>query len=350
MEFGLLSEGFLRPGVTEAERYHQVIREFLAAEEAGFDVVGMSEQHFISPMCTFGAAEPVYGAIAALTSRIKIRTSIILLPYHHPLNVAERIATLDILSKGRVEFGTGRGNSWLTAGGFDIPLEETEGRWRESLEVILKAWEPGEMEHHGQFFDVPPRDVVPKPVQKPHPPLWYAAISPHSHEMAGRLGMGVMSLTIGVTKDQVERRIARYHQGQAEGQPLVKQPVNKVSVYTLAYCAEDRVAARREAEEPMLQYLTHTANLYEEGLRRQGTPVAFGDLRAKLSDFNRVAGDGMVMCGDPDDCIKWIREYEAIGVGEIMLRIEGVPHEKVMESIRTFGKHVIPSFKKVAVG
>lgn len=345
MEFGLLSEGFLLPGASEADRYHEVLRELQAAEEAGFDVVGLSEQHFIAPLCTFGSSEPVYGAIAATTNRIKIRTAVTLLPFHHPINVAERLAGLDILSRGRVEFGTGRGNSALTAGGFGIDTSETQARWQESLEIILKAWTEDEFSHDGTFFQIPPRKVRPQPVQQPHPPVWYAAISPESHELAGRLGLGLMTLTIGVDRGQVERRIRRYRRGQSESQPIVGQPLDKISILTVAYCAEDRATAFREAEEPVMTYLRRLVGFYEDSLKRAGQQVDFSETWEKVSSLERAVAEGMALVGDPETCIQWIRDYEALGVGEVLLRLEGVSHERILESIRVFGEHVIPAFK-----
>lgn len=346
MDFGLLSEGFLLPGATEAQRYHEVLREFQVAEEAGFDVVGLSEQHFVAPLCTFGSSEPVYGAIAATTNRIKIRTAVTLLPIHHPISVAERVAGLDILSNGRVEFGTGRGNSALTAGGFGVDPSETQARWQESLEIILKAWTQDEFSHQGTYYQIPERSVRPRPLQNPHPPVWYAAISPESHELAGRLGLGLMTLTIGVDRGQVEKRIRRYRLGQSQLAPIVANPLDKISVLTVAYCAEDQATALRDADDPVMTYLRRLVGFYEDSLKRAGQQVDFSSTWAKLASLERAVQEGMALVGDPETCIQWIRDYESLGVGEIFLRLEGLPHEQIVESIRVFGKYVIPAFKR----
>ena len=349
MDFALISEAYLRPGEDEHDRYPQVMAEFVAGERAGFDVVGLSEQHFNHPMYTFASAEPFYGALAANTSRIGIRTMSMILPYHHPLNVAERMATLDIVSGGRLQFGTGRGNSAYSLEAYGLSPADTQAIWREQMEIIIGCWQEGSFAYEGTHYRIPERAVRPKPVQQPHPPLWYAAISPNSHVVAAEEGLSVMTQTIGIRRDQVDQRVQAYRSAFRHDGGLSRAPAERVSLYTMAYCHEDRSVARERARQPMTEYLLRTSEMYEATMRAQGLDLDFDKLRRGFEDWDRVVGDGMVMVGDPDDCVRWLREYAELGIDEFCFRIEGVSHDHALECIEALGAHVIPQCKAPAV-
>ena len=175
MRFGFLSECETPEGTTHHRRYWEVMDEVILAEEMGFDFFGTSEQHFLVGLATVSAPEVFYPAIAMRTSRIRLRHMVVILPFpfNHPIRVAERLATLDIVSNGRAEFGTGRANTLVQLEGFACPLDETRARWEEALEIVLKAFKDDPFSHQGQYFQIPPRSLTPKPVQDPHPPRLY---------------------------------------------------------------------------------------------------------------------------------------------------------------------------------
>ena len=182
MRFGILHEASARPGDTLSGLYEETLELIDAAESAGFDFFGCSSSTSgrRSTACRRSRAiatpEIFYAMGIARTERIKFRTAVATLAHHHRLVLASRIATLDIVSGGRMEFGTGRGNSALAADAFGIPVEEMYDRWQESLEIILAAWaSEEEFSWHGKFFDIPSRHISIKPVQKPHPLTYYAA-------------------------------------------------------------------------------------------------------------------------------------------------------------------------------
>ena len=135
-----------------------MIDEVVLAEEMGFDFFGTSEQHFLVDLATVSAPEVFYPAIAMRTSRIRLRHMVVLLPFpfNHPIRVAERLATLDIVSNGRAEFGTGRANTLVQIDGFACPLDETRERWEEALEVVMKAFKDDPFSHEGKYFKIPP--------------------------------------------------------------------------------------------------------------------------------------------------------------------------------------------------
>src|SRR6185369_7514372 len=146
-----------------------------------------------------------------------------LLPYkfNHPIRVAERVAALDLVSNGRVEFGTGRSSQFEQAG-FEIETELSRDMWQESLEIIPRMWTEETFEYKGRFVDIPPRSIHPKPLQKPHPPIWMAATSPASWEIAGRNGIGILGLTIFVSVPQLADRVRAYRSALRAAKPVGK--------------------------------------------------------------------------------------------------------------------------------
>ena len=165
MDFGIFYEiqvnSPLKHREREAEVFHQVLDQVVAAEEAGFNNFWSVEHHFQPGFSHSSAPEVLYGALSQRTSRIRIGHAVVLLPfpYNHPVRVAERIATLDILSKGRVEVGTGRSGTIQELGGFGIPPEETRPRWEEALRLLVNIWtsKEGTFSWKGKYFDIPER-------------------------------------------------------------------------------------------------------------------------------------------------------------------------------------------------
>ena len=179
MEFGLFYEiPVPRPWTAHAERdaLHAVVDQAVRGEQVGFTHVWTVEHHFLDEFSHCSAPEVLYGAIAARTSRIKIGHGVRLLPapYNHPLRVAEMAATLDCLCDGRLEFGTGRSSTRAELEGFGIDPDDTRGMWEEALEVVIGAWTNEVFEHHGRYFQVPPRSVLSCDSRLPstQPPPW----------------------------------------------------------------------------------------------------------------------------------------------------------------------------------
>jgi len=208
----------------EFEVFHEVLAQVELAEEMGFKYFWTVEHHFQPGFAHSSAPEVIYGAVSQRTSTIRIGHGVVLLPfpYNHPVRVAERLNTLDILSKGRLEVGTGRSGTQIELGGFGIPYGETRARWEEALDVITTIWKApdGRFSFKGKYFDIPERTIVPRQYQKPHPPLWVAATSEETHGMAGRMGLGLLSFTLLVSTEHLGRRIAAYRDGLKEAKPL----------------------------------------------------------------------------------------------------------------------------------
>lgn len=348
MEFGILTEANLQSGnkfLSFQERYQHVLEEVVLADKMGFDVFGSSEQHFFAPHCVISSLETVLAAAAVLTKDIKLRFASILLPFHHPIDSAEKIASVDVLSNGRVEFGTAKGNSWYTLGGYNVNPAEVDERFDEAFQIVLKALTNESFSHDGKYWTIPERSLSPKLVQKDHPPLWYAAISPKSHKLAGEMGVGLMTLTVGVELEQLAKRVETYREGIKEAKPVGNYINNKVSSFTQLHCAETTERAREYSEKPFMDYTGTVIDLYEQKLQKTGVNIDFSKAREKLN-WKHLNDADQVIVGNPDEIIEKLEKYELAGVDEVFIRSEGIEHAEVMKSIELLGKHVIPYFKE----
>ena len=372
MDFGIFYEiqvdSPLKHRGREYDVFHQVLEQVPFAEKNGFGYFWTVEHHFQPGFAHASAPEVLYGAISQLTTTMRICHGVVLLPYpyNHPVRVAERIATLDILSKGRVEVGTGRSSTVQELGGFGIPPDETRARWDEGLRILLKIWtsENGTFSYKGRYFDIPERTVVPMPIQKPHPPLWMASSNEASHVIAGKMGLGLLTLVVATPPDEVAKRIQIYDDAAKEAEPIGPAINNRKSVFYMAHCAETDEQARANAERSFLSYISVAG---QNAARLKAQTAAAGqdkdapsrpgfDFRDKVdtSEFTMdyVIDNRTVICGSPDTCIRQIEEItKVVKVDQLMLMKQfwAMPHEHTMKSIELFGKHVIPHFAKQGV-
>ena len=341
----------------EAKIFHEVVEQVVLAEQVGFDNFWTVEHHFLDEFSHCSAPEVLYGVIAAKTKRIRIGHGVRLLPfpYNHPVRVAESAATLDILSNGRLEFGTGRSATMTELGGFGINPADTRGMWEESLSILPRMWKEDPFRgHEGKYFKIPQRNVVPKPIQTPHPPLWMACSSPESHELAGKKGLGLLSFTLALHLQEVGRRVQLYKNAVANAKPVGDFANNQAAVFSLVHCSHTNKEAREEAEEGVLWYNNKSFEQLGQSVDafvQKGSGYEYYDKfnKAKPEKFNfdYVDKHSMVIVGDPAYCIEKVQQYKDIGVEQLLCLMQnyGIPHEKTMQSIRLWGEKVIPYFK-----
>ncbi len=338
-------------GKTEAQVFHETLEEVAQAEHCGFRTAWLVEHHFMREYSHSGAPDLFLAAASQRTTRLRLGHAIVPLPYHHPVHVAERLATLDILSQGRIEFGFGRGFSPREYAAFGIPMAESRTRVEETLAILKAAFGEEPVSFHGRHFQLDGLDIRPKVVQRPHPPLWTAAVSPESFELAARLGVGVL---VGPFKPwfMVKEDIKRYRAAWARHQADNPAPP-RVGMTVGLFCLKDGKRAREIAK-------TNITWFYQE-LLRQTAPV-LQQLHAGYEYYRRMAGfkvlleqainltvleaAGMVVAGDPTHCVRKLRTYEKAGVDHLLCAIGagGSASELVLESMRTVGDHVIPQF------
>jgi alkanesulfonate monooxygenase SsuD/methylene tetrahydromethanopterin reductase-like flavin-dependent oxidoreductase (luciferase family) len=354
MRFVLLQE-FDVPGgqPPPPSRYHEAVIEAQRAEELGWHAIGVSEQHFNPTLSTGSAPESYLGYLAARTERIRLRfASVVALPFNHPIRVAERVATLDVLSDGRIDLGIARSNNPTTLKTFGVDPADTRAFAAESVEVMKKALTQYPFEHDGSFYKIPPTTVNPRPIQQPHPPIFISAASVETHTNAGRTGIGVMtgnSLPGGW--EYMEDSIAAYRAGQAEQTPESLAPggvaVDSAGALSLVtHCAPDTATARREGAELAARALDLVAEWFS-GLAKQTTDyAALGPMKEVVDrrhdlDF-LVDRSPYLTIGDPDLFIDRCRRLEAMGYDEFILRVDGMGHERNLQTIELLGEHVIP--------
>src|SRR5438309_610604 len=204
MHVGLVMECDHRDGRTQEEAFAEAMSIAEIAETQGLDGVWLAERHFAvhrKPTDPMGAGIPsiasvplvLAAAIAARTTRLRIGPGVSVLPLCHPIRTAEEAATVDQISKGRLDFGVGRSGFPRAYSGYGVRYDESRERFQESLDVILKAWTQEGFSHAGKYFTADTLTVVPRPYQKPHPPIWVAATTPDTFPMVGRMGFSLVT-------------------------------------------------------------------------------------------------------------------------------------------------------------
>ncbi len=353
MEFGIFSQMHVPDDEDEHTRFMREVEVSIAVDEAGFKYDWSPEHHFLKTYSHQPAPEVFLTWVAAKTKRIHVGHAIVNITakVNHPARVAERIATLDHLSEGRVEFGTGRGSSSAEWGGFDVPsLAETKPMWRESLEQIPRMWRDEPYEFEGKYFRMPKRDILPKPYTKPHPPIWVACSSPNTFVEAGELGLGALCFTFGTPAE-----IAGHVKSYKDAIKRCKQPAGEyindnIAVTTNMLCLPDGDKARHLYSQARTEEFTQVFFKWldsvprPQGLPKEG-PVPRMPAPTPESLKQGLKGGGRQI-GSPEEIIDVIKMYEEIGVDQLIYApLTLVLDQKiVLDSIETFGKHVLPKF------
>jgi natural product biosynthesis luciferase-like monooxygenase protein len=245
-----------------------VVEQTAYGEQLGFNSVWLAEHHFHSFGGIFASPPVIGSAIAQRTSRIRIGTAVILLPYHNPLRIAEDYATVDCLSQGRLEFGIGHGFVKWESLTFGIPLDELRERFRESLEIILKAWSEPALEHKGRFHEYHGVQVLPRPLQQPYPTVWMGATSTmESFELAGRRGFHLMLIPFLHEIDELRGMVQGYLKARSDAgyDPSTARVLGMYHIHV----GENSRAARVAAERALADY--HAAAAQARSLT-QGMP------------------------------------------------------------------------------
>lgn len=335
--------------------FRESLEQVVFAEEMGFSTVWQTEHHFLREFSHSSAPETFLAAAAAKTSRIRLGHGCALLPhsFNHPIRVAERVATLDLMSDGRVELGTAR-SSEFEQGGFGIDSRDTRVQWQEAITAIPQMWRDGLFSFDGEFLQVPPREVLPKPVQAGDPPLWLACTSPESWRIAGLNGIGALGFSHFANEAELRERISTYREGLLQAVPAGQNVNSRVAVSTMAHCSEDGDQARAEAYDPIAWIILNTFRLLSPKGKEGGwgglTPEVALTMQA-LEDkapamYEKLNEQNAIVVGSPAECIEKVRMYADLGVDHLIchMSFRGLEHEKTMHAMELFGKHVIPEF------
>ncbi len=355
---------------SESQRIHEALEEIPYAEQQGFTGVWFSEHHFRPVWSHNSAPDLTLAAVSQRTSHIRLGIGVVLAPIHHPLHVAARMATLDILSRGRVDVGLGRTGYPYQLTPYGTDLRDTRGMWQEFADLLPRIWTQEEIAHDGTYYRFPRREVLPKPVQQPHPPLWSACGSDETARQTGSLRMGGLFGSEG-GPDRVRELIGLYREALPTAPGPDHKPDHKIdraaapapraALMTAGYCHEDpRVAAQRGTELVgwYLEQQRERARLVWRDYNPAQVPP---DYQGYYARDQRLAGgpypgeptpaevreQGTKFCvGTPDDCIRFLELYEALGIEEVILLCAVGPaeHQEVLHTIRLFGEAVLPHF------
>jgi alkanesulfonate monooxygenase SsuD/methylene tetrahydromethanopterin reductase-like flavin-dependent oxidoreductase (luciferase family) len=356
MKFGLLYEMETpRPwnALSEYNIYWEALAQIELADRIGIDYVWEVEHHFLEEYSHSSAPEVFYGAVSQRTKNIRIAHGVRLLPFNfnNPIKVAEQAAVLDILSNGRMELGTGRSTTAQELDGFSVDYDRTRQEVREALDVVVKAWTDDILEYNGKLIKVPARRVVPKPIQKPHPPMWMACVAPDSYQMAGDRGMGVLSFSLNF--EQVQKSIEAYHKSFATRTDQVGKVPNEAFA-GLVIC---HVAENKEEEaigiEGARWFMHNVAKLFEPLMTKNKLysyeylrNLMAMDMDPKDTPDAKLKEHHMVVVGNPDEVNRKLETFERSGIDQvIMFKQAGrIPHQNIMKSLRLISKHVLPHF------
>lgn len=353
MKFGIFYEhSVLKPwdDLSEHRVYRQAVEQVVVADEVGFDQVWEVEHHFLEEYSHSSAPEVFLSYCAAKTKRIRFGHGIALMlpPVNHPARVAERAATLDLVSDGRLEFGTGRSATWTELGGFRCEPDETKEMWDECTRAVVKMWTQDNFAWEGKHFSMPPRNVIPKPLQKPHPPLWVAVQSPETAVQAGERGMGMLGVTLGAPLDY-QQMVKDYRRAIRTCEPVGEFVNEQVNGVAFLYCGENDEEAKSLGGMAALQFGVRAAHLVGVGgiypSPAYHAHASAAPLRNRPGDVVGPVRDGTPI-GDPEHCIKQLKWWEEVGVDRMVFLIntgETIPQEKVLESLRLFAREVMPA-------
>jgi alkanesulfonate monooxygenase SsuD/methylene tetrahydromethanopterin reductase-like flavin-dependent oxidoreductase (luciferase family) len=372
MRFSLFYEHQLpRPWTEDSERrlLEDALEQIEVAERAGFDCVWEVEHHFLEEYSHSSAPEVFLAAASQRTERIRLGHGIVQLPpgVNHPARVAERIAMLDVVSGGRVEFGSGEGSSAGELGGFLVDRTQKHEQWEDALDAITRMFvERPFAGWDSRFVRMPPRNVVPKPLQKPHPPLWVACSRRETIHVAARKGIGALAFSF-VEPEDAGKWVGEYFDLIASEEcvpagfavnpkvavilPMMCHPDEAEAIergidgahffgYSLAhyYGGSPHVPGRTDVHEEFLSRRDE-AGFARDMITPDAAPLAIRLLQEGLGSLRGAIGT-------PEQIVDLVRRYESAGVDEVgmVLQAGHNRHEHICDSLELFGREVIPQF------
>jgi alkanesulfonate monooxygenase SsuD/methylene tetrahydromethanopterin reductase-like flavin-dependent oxidoreductase (luciferase family) len=342
------------PWLSHEEVVHRELEQMEWTEELGFDQVWLTEHHFID----YGlAVDPAtLAAVAASrTRRVRIGLAAAILPFHHPLRLAEQTALVDVVSRGRLDVGVGRGNRPAEFRGYNVPQHESRERFEEAVEILKRAWTEERFSHAGRFFTVGDARVMPRPWQKPHPPLYQVCGSKESVEATAARGWPMLN---SVLRGNAEQQLATHRDVYVAA--LRKAGRSDADVAALLahwgvsrqiYVAPTDARAQAEAKDAELWY--------QESFRRFVLPERIEDAHPSLQPHFRQLAERLekvnwddlvretVAFGSPDTVARKIEAMRAAGVGHVLcwMNFGGLPQDRIRRSMELFGREVLPHFR-----
>ncbi len=350
MKFGLFYEHQTpRPwhDGTEHKLFQDALAQVELADRLGFDYIWEVEHHFLEEYSHSSAPEVFLAACSQRTRQIRLGHGIVLMPpgYNHPARVAERIATLDLVSNGRVEWGTGESASHMELGGFNIDPNHKREMWiectRETAKMMTQTPYAG---YAGQYFSMPPRNVVPKPLQNPHPPPWVACSSRQSLRQAARYGLGALTFAF-VDTNEAKFWVEEYYDiFEKECHPLTQRVNPNIAMISGFSCHENEKTAIARGLDGLRFFRFALAHYYHNGSQIPGETNISQLYRQTPQD----PPESRAGIGTPDQIREHLETMEEAGVDQVVfIQQAGTNrHEDICESLELFAKRVLPDFKE----
>ena len=375
MEFGVFATGTVGPkpwDESEPRVLRADVQSGIVADEAGFDTFWAPEHHCTESYSHSSSSHLTCLAVGLQTKRIRVVTGIMNLcpTINHPVRVAEQIALIDILTDGRVELGTGRGSGSTEVNTFGLRNEDTRELWEEAVREIPKMWSQDLYSHDGKHFSVPERCILPKPIQKPHPPMWVTSSNPETVAVAGRMGLGVAVFSF---QDPLLLRplVDAYKRAIEDPDPVGEVINNKFVTIAPLVCLEDGDLARKVQDDragqidPYFATYFDTIPLLAERTANEPRPIPQSRLRELVEEAKvdaKLPGpfakgvidpealhESGICAGTPEEVARTVGRYQDVGIDQLVtlprLASWMEDEEQVWESMRLFGKEVIPQFK-----
>jgi alkanesulfonate monooxygenase SsuD/methylene tetrahydromethanopterin reductase-like flavin-dependent oxidoreductase (luciferase family) len=353
MHFGLNMECDYLRSKTETEAFEELFAQVDLAEAVGLDSVWLAERHFASGdrgQPSIAAAPIILAtAIASRTKRLRVGTGVYVLPLNHPIRVAEEVATLDYVSQGRFALGVGRSGFTTAYEGYGYAYGESRERLRECLEIVVQAWTQERFSYAGKYYQFHNVCVTPKPLQKPHPPIYMAATTSETFPIAGQLGrhlfVGVRRSSIGGVQQSVDIYRQAWqdagHPGQ--GDVTLRMPV---------YVGETHAQAIADAEISTVQYYRRLGENLRRSVGRAGT--AASEDRAHMAEelanisYETLLRDWVVY-GTAAEVVERLQQLrDELDLSGIILEMNAgglMPPDRVLNSLQLFGEQVAPQFQ-----
>jgi alkanesulfonate monooxygenase SsuD/methylene tetrahydromethanopterin reductase-like flavin-dependent oxidoreductase (luciferase family) len=353
MRFGTFFFFQAAPGHRHADIIHRELEQVEWTEELGFDEVWFTEHHFIDYGLSVDPSS-LAAAAASRTRRVRIGLAAAILPFHHPLRLAEQTALVDIISNGRLDVGVGRGNRPAEFAGYRIPQIESRDRFDETVEILRLAWTQERLDFHGRFFDFDDVRVIPKPLQRPHPPLYQVCVSKDGIENTARRGWPMLNSVLTGPVDQLvgnrDTYVATLEKSGRTAQEITAL-LGRWGVSRQIYVADTDAKALEEAKDAELWY--------QESFRKFVVPERIEDahpslqpgFRAMAEKLGTVTWEGLVRetlaFGSPDTVARHIEYMRQLGVGQVLcwMNFGGLPQDRIRRSMELFAREVMPRFR-----
>jgi alkanesulfonate monooxygenase SsuD/methylene tetrahydromethanopterin reductase-like flavin-dependent oxidoreductase (luciferase family) len=335
MRFGTFHLYSKPPWMTDADVLNQELEQACWLEDLGFESAWLAE-HNARVYGIVGSLQVTAAALAARTKRIRIGAAVTRLPLHHPLHTAEDLAVVDVLSNGRFDWGIGKGYDPLEFETYGVPFEERDARWEEALNIVLTAWRDGKIAYQGKFWTIPETELLPKPLQRPHPPVFIMVTQSDDSVVFAARHLYPVMFGQGPDWDEAKRKVALYRSTAREAghsEADIEAVSRRFGQLKQVHVAASQQKARDEYEKGMMWYFQTSANRGMFGFNREPQP------------YDYYLNHRSTILGTPEEVAGQIAEYrEYTGIDNIIcwFNCGGQPHEQVRRSMELFSGKVMP--------